>query len=129
MGYFFIFFGGSLLVQSRDRMTHNRTVSCWFRQAFGIKTYSFMGFPFIGSSSEVPLFSKSSLRLSSDRRTNRSFPNSPANMFPLTKADMFPNIGRIVIRGSSGKIDLKNSLESSLERGVFIRVPRKLTIA
>jgi len=120
MRLFFVFFGGSLLVESRDRVTHIRIVSCWFRQAFGSTTYSFMGLPFIGSSSEVPFFSNSSLRLSSDKRTNRSFPNSPANMFPLTKADMFPNMGRIVIRGSSGKMDLKNSLESSLERGIFI---------
>jgi hypothetical protein len=82
--------------------------------------YSFMGFPFIGSSNEAPLFSKSCLRLSSDRRTKRSFPNSPVNMFPFTKADMFPNIGRIVMRGSSGKIDLKNSLEFSSGRGIFI---------
>src|SRR3989441_8834447 len=99
MGYFLVFLGGNRLVLSRDRLTHNCTVSGWFRQVFGITTYSFMGFPFIGSSSEAPFFSRSSLRLSSDRRTNRSLPNSPANMFPLTNADMFPNIGRIVTEG------------------------------
>src|SRR5712664_4328141 len=107
-------FGGNLLVQSRERVTRNRAVSCWFRQAFGTTTYSFMGFPFIGSSNEAPFLSRSSLRLSSDNRTNRSFPKSPANMFPLTRADMFPNIGRIVMPGSSGKMDLKNSLEFSM---------------
>src|SRR6266704_2465825 len=122
MGYFLVFLGGNRLVQSRDWLTHNCTVS--FRQAFGITTYSFMGFPFIGSSNEAPFFSRSSFRFSSDTRTNRSSPNSPVNMFPLTNADMFPNIGRIVIRGSSGKIDLKNSLEFSLGRGICIRVPR-----
>jgi hypothetical protein len=120
MGYFFGFFGGNLLVHSRDRVTHARTVSCWFRQDFGITTYSFIGLPFIGSRSDAPFFSMSSSRLSSGKRTNRSFPYSPANMFPFTKADMFPNIGRIVTRGSSGKIDLKNSLESSFGCGIFI---------
>src|SRR5216683_2447517 len=121
MYYFFVFLRGNPLVQSKDRVTHNRAVSGWVRQAFGITTYSFMGFPFIGSSNEAPFLSRSSFRLSSDTRTNRSFPNSPANMFPLTNADMFPNIGRMVIRGSSGKMDLKNSLEFSSARGIFIR--------
>ena len=116
--------GRNLLVQCRDRVTHNRTISGWFRQAFGITTYSFIGFPFIGSSNDAPFFSKSSFRLSSDPRTNRSFPKSPANMFPLTNADMFPNIGRMVMRGSSGKIDLRNSLEFSSGRGIFTRGPR-----
>src|SRR6266568_8405580 len=124
MRYFFVFLGGNLLVQSRDRVTHNRTVSCCFPQSLGITTYSFIGFPFMGSSNEAPFLSKSSFRLSWDTRTNRSFPNSPANMFPLTNADMFPNIGRIVMRGSSGKMDLKNSLEFSSGRGIFIRGPR-----
>src|SRR2546428_2554261 len=37
----------------------------------------FMGLPFIGSSSEAPSFSSSSSRLSSDRRSNKSFPKEP----------------------------------------------------
>src|SRR6266446_2020553 len=124
MHYFFVFLGGNLLAQFRERVIHNRAVSCWFRHAFGITTYSFIGFPFMGSSNEAPFLSRSSLRLSSDNRTNRSFPNSPVNMFPLTNADMFPNIGRMVMRGSSGKIDLRNSLEFSSARGICIRGPR-----
>ena len=121
MRYFFVFFRGNLLVQSKDRVTQNRTISGWFRQAFGTTTYSLIGFPFIGSSNEAPFMAMSSFRLSSDTRTNRSSPNSPANMFPLTNADMFPNIGRTVMRESSGKMDLKNSLEFSSERGIFIQ--------
>jgi len=84
----------------------------------------FMGLPFIGSSSEAPSFSSSSSRLSSDRRSNKSFPKSPANMFPFTNADMFPNIGRIVTRGSSGKRDLKNSFDFSSGRGMITWEPR-----
>ena len=78
-----------------------------------------MGFPFIGSSIDDPLFLRSSNRSSLDSRTNRSFPNTPKNMFPLTKAEMLPNIGRTVTRSSFGTRDWKSSTDSLSGRGIF----------
>ena len=78
-----------------------------------------MGFPFIGSSIDDPLFLRSSNRSSLDSRTNRSFPNTPKNMFPLTKAEMLPNIGRTVTRSSFGTSDRKSSTDSLSGRGIF----------
>src|SRR2546425_11391092 len=80
-----------------------------------------MGLPFIGSSTEAPLFLRSPLRSSSDNRKNKSFPNIPKNMFPLTKAEMFPNIGRTVTRVSSGTRDWKKSIDSFSGWGIFSR--------
>src|SRR5712691_13385753 len=78
-----------------------------------------MGFPFIGSKFVAPAFLRSSLRSSSDRRRKRSFPQRPTNMFPFTKAASFPKTSRTVTLGSSGRMDLKNSLEPSSGRGIF----------
>src|SRR6478735_12523997 len=45
--------------------------------------------------------------------------NSPANMFPLTKAPRLPNIGFTSTPGVSGIIDLFNCLSSSEGLGIF----------
>src|SRR6266702_1025916 len=78
-----------------------------------------MGFPFIGSSIDDPLFLRSSNRSSLDSRTNRSFPKTPKNMFPFTNAEMLPNIGRTVTRSSFGTRDRKTSTDSLSGRGIF----------
>src|SRR6266851_8632245 len=78
-----------------------------------------MGLPFIGSSIDDPLFLRSSNLSSLDRRTNRSFPNTPKNMFPLTKAEMLPNIGRTITRSSFGTRDWKRFTDSLSGRGIF----------
>ncbi len=81
--------------------------------------YSFIGLPFMGSNKEAPFSVSSFSRSSPDSRKKRSLPKTPMNMFPFTKADTFPNIGRTFTRGSSGSKDLKNSLEPSSGRGIF----------
>src|SRR2546427_4093951 len=78
-----------------------------------------MGFPFIGSKFVAPSLFRSSFRSSSDRRRKRSSPQRPTNMFLFTKAASFPKTSRTVTLGSSGRMDLKNSLEPSSGRGIF----------
>ncbi|MGH7763369.1 MAG: hypothetical protein ACREOM_03000 [Candidatus Dormibacteraceae bacterium] len=53
-------------------------------------------------------------------RTTRSSPNKPQNMFPFTKADIWPNIGFKVTAGESGTSLLKAAFASSLGLGIFI---------
>src|SRR5438132_3393771 len=57
---------------------------------------------------------------SSETRTNRSSPNSPQNMLPLTKADRLPNIGRVETAGSGGTNFRKAALACSLGFGIVI---------
>src|SRR5712692_511176 len=78
-----------------------------------------MGLPFIGSSINDPLCLSISDSSSPYSRTNRSFPNTPKNMFPLTKAEMLPNIGRTTTRSSFGTRDWKRSTDSLSGRGIF----------
>ena len=58
--YFLAFFGGNLPVESSDRNRHRRMVSGLFCQVLGMITYSFIGFPFIGSRYDAPFSSRSS---------------------------------------------------------------------
>jgi hypothetical protein len=80
-----------------------------------------MGLPFIGSSIDDPSFLRRSNCSSLDSRTNRSLPNTPKNIFPLTNAEMLPNIGRTVTRPSLGTRDWKRSTDSLSGRGIFNR--------
>src|SRR4051794_19393390 len=52
-------------------------------------------------------------------------PNSPANMFPCTKAPRLPNIGLTSTRGSSGTRARKRSRSSALGLGICMRPPRR----
>src|SRR5437773_9889945 len=44
----------------------------------------------------------------------------PQNMFPLTNADIWPNMGLIVIAGSSGTMRANAAFASSLGLGIFM---------
>src|SRR5438093_11454541 len=89
------------------------------RQSPGTMTYPPILCPAIGSKSCPPCFLTFAIS-SSGRRTNRSSPKIPQNMLPFTKADIWPNIGRVVMPGPSGTTRANAAFASSLGFGIFM---------
>src|SRR5438132_8389612 len=77
-----------------------------------------MAWPATGSYGRPPAF-MIGCASGTGRRTNRSSPNSPANMLPFTNAARLPNIGRMVTAGSAGTSLLKAALASSVGLGIL----------
>src|SRR5579883_926494 len=97
--------------------------TCPFQDALpthaeGLCTPSFVSLP-LAKKKGALLFFSNSFWSSSERRTNKSSPNTPLNMLPLTNADRLPNMGRRVIPRSLGSMDLKKSIVLSLAFGIF----------
>src|SRR5438094_9027047 len=58
---------------------------------------------------------------------NSSSPKIPQNMLPFTKADIWPNIGRIVMPGPSGTTRANAAFASSLGFGIFMPLGAAIT--
>src|SRR5947199_7266451 len=82
--------------------------------------------PGSGSSSSPPCFLPFA-NTSAGRRTNSSSPKIPQNMLPFTKADIWPNIGRIVMPGPSGTTRANAAFASSLGFGIFMPLGAAIT--
>ena len=104
---FFGSLGGRATAQASERSSQARARSGSSRQSFGSVTYSAIGRPSMGAKTAAPGMASSSARSSGGRRTKTLDPKIPVNMFPLTKPARLPNIGRTVIRGSSGRSEWK----------------------
>lgn len=115
--FFFGCFSGIFSTQTNDCWIHSPIFSGFCLHCSGRATYSFMALPGIGENSEAPSSSNSRRRSCSGSLTKIWLPNNPANIFPLIKLARLPNIGLMLMRGSTGIIEEKNSLDSSSGRG------------
>ena len=89
-----LFFGldGRDETYASDFSAHARSSPGAFSSTFGTTTYSRITLPGIGSNCLAPFNRRKSARSSSESRRTMPAPCNPANMFPLTKTQEYPNI-------------------------------------
>src|SRR6266540_3277489 len=88
-----------------------------------------MARPGMGSNFDAPSSSSSASWSSGDRRTATCSPNSARNMLPLTKAALFPNIGRVCTPGASGTRESNQPRLASSGFGIFMLMPERIAAA